>query len=388
MSNIPSFKSGTYQLHKNTNINYQLNRAIHLSRADIKLIRTIASQSPDIKCLVDVCYSEAVLQEQKGSIDNAIACYRLADFFLGVKDDRKLKAYHKALDLFNKKNYQFFENQMVEKGFIDYEQKKIPYYMVEPEGNIKDTLIIHGGYDSYMEEFFNTILYLRSKGYKVVLFDGPGQGYANRIEKIPFTHKWEKVVREIHNKLNINESTIIGVSLGAMLAPRAAAFENRIKRVVCVGLLPNFYDVLISTRSKRIQNILKFLFKYNCKNAINSLVSKMMKKDMLAEWGIRHGMEIFDSKTPFDFFDKAKNYNVEDIGMNVSQDILITAGDEDHFISIDFYKSMIDCFKNVKSMTFRIFNKHELAENHCQVGNFKLLLDVVDSWISERLLNN
>lgn len=385
MNQIPSFKKGTYELHENSNINYQLNRAINWSNADVELIKKKSSNLRNIKSLVDKCYAEAVIQEQKGNIDNAIACYRLVDFFLGVEDNRKLTAYNRALKLFNLKNYKYFESNIVEKGFIKYDKKRVPYYLVNPEGKLKDTLILHGGFDSYMEEFFDSILYLRSKGYRVILFDGPGQGYANRIEKIPFTFEWERIVTAIHDKFDINESTIIGLSLGAMLAPRAAAFEKRIKRVVSVGLMHNFYDILISTRNKRVQNILKILFKFNCKNTINFLINNMMKNDMLAEWGIRHGMEIFNSKTPFEFFKKAKKYNVTDIGMNVSQDILILAGDNDHFIPINFYKLMIDAFSNVNSMTFRIFNNKECAENHCQVGNCKLLLDTIDSWLSERL---
>ena len=51
-------------------------------------------------------------------------------------------------------------------------------------------------------------------------------------------------------------------------------------------------------------------------------------------------MEIFNSETPFEFLKKAMKYNVNDIGMNVSQDILITAGDKDHFIPLYFYKFM------------------------------------------------
>lgn len=386
MNEIPSFKKGTYELHENANINYQLNRAINWSNADVNLIKKIGYKTKNIKCLVDLCYSEAAIQEQKGNIDNAIACYRLVDFFSSVKDERKLKAYNKALDLFYEKNHQLFESHVVEKGLIDYDKRRIPYYSVNAEGNLKDTLILHGGFDSYMEEFFDALLYLKSKGYRVILFDGPGQGYANRIEKIPFTHKWEGIIEEIHNKFNINDSTIIGLSLGAMLAPRAAAFEKRIKRVVAVGLMPNFYDILISSRKKSIQNILKYLFKYKRKRIINCLMNNMMKNDMLAEWGIRHGMEIFDSKTPFEFLTKAMDYNVHDIGMKVQQDVLIVAGDKDHFIPLDFYKPMIDSFSNANSMTYRRFSNHEFAENHCQVGNFKLLLDIIDSWLSERLL--
>lgn len=385
MNEMPLFKKGTFKLHENPNINYQLNRAINWSNADVALIKKIGDKAKDIKCLVNVSFDEAVLQEQQGNINNAIACYRLSDFFLTIRDDRKMQAYNKATFLFNKKNERYFENHTVEKGYIDYEQKKLKYYRVIPDCKVKDTIILHGGFDSYQEEFFETILYLRCKGYQVILFDGPGQGYANRVEKFVFVHEWEHIVKIIHDQFDIEHSTIIGISLGAMLAPRAAAYEKRIKRVVSVGLMPNFFDVLISTRNKKIQCILKFLFKNKCKKLINFLLNKNMKSDPLAEWGLRHGMEIFGSRTPYDFLVKAKLFNINDIGRDVSQDVFVICGDEDHFIPLDFYKPMLDAFSHVNSLTLRILNHHECAENHCQVGNFKLLLDIVDNWICERL---
>jgi hypothetical protein len=36
---------------------------------------------------------------------------------------------------------------------------------------------------------------------------------------------------------------------------------------------------------------------------------------------------------------------------------------------------------NARSITERIFSADEHAENHCQVGNIKLALDVILDWI-------
>lgn len=39
----------------------------------------------------------------------------------------------------------------------------------------KDTLVINGEFDSYIEEFFPVILQLRDAGYEVICFEGPGR---------------------------------------------------------------------------------------------------------------------------------------------------------------------------------------------------------------------
>jgi hypothetical protein len=37
--------------------------------------------------------------------------------------------------------------------------------------------------------------------------------------------------------------------------------------------------------------------------------------------------------------------------------------------------------KNVKSLTFRLFTDKENAQNHCNVGNGKIVLDTICNWI-------
>jgi hypothetical protein len=39
---------------------------------------------------------------------------------------------------------------------------------------------------------------------------------------------------------------------------------------------------------------------------------------------------------------------------------------------------------NARSLTGRIFTAEEQAQNHCQVGNLKLALDVILHWIGEK----
>lgn len=102
----------------------------------------------------------------------------------------------------------------------------------EAKGEKKDTILLHGGNDSYFEEFFFPMLYLSENGFDVYLFEGPGQGGVLRNQGKHFTYQWEKPVKTILDMLNIDDVTIIGASLGGMLAPRAAAFEKRIRRVI------------------------------------------------------------------------------------------------------------------------------------------------------------
>jgi pimeloyl-ACP methyl ester carboxylesterase len=242
-------------------------------------------------------------------------------------------------------------------------------------------ILLHGGNDSYMEEFLPLVHYLHSKEFAVYLFEGPGQGEVLREQGIPFTHEWEKPVGAVLDQFDLNDATIVGISLGGMLAPRAAAYEKRIKRVVAWSILPNFLDVLISTRKKPLQLISRLLLALKAKSLINSVMQRQMEKDSLARWGVEHGMHNMGVGSPYEYLVKADRFKITDIAHLIDQDFLLIGSLHDHFIPVEFYKKEIDCLTNVQSMTFRLFTDKENAGNHCNAGNTKLAIDTIVDWI-------
>jgi hypothetical protein len=61
--------------------------------------------------------------------------------------------------------------------------------------------------------------------------------------------------------------------------------------------------------------------------------------------------------------------------------VLLLAGAEDFGIPVEQFYQQIEALKNVRSLTARLFTRAEQAQNHCQVGNLELALDVVANWI-------
>lgn len=68
----------------------------------------------------------------------------------------------------------------------------------------------------------------------------------------------------------------------------------------------------------------------------------------------------------------------------VLQDVLILTGEEDHFIPLKMHYKQVKALKNARSLMARIFTKEEQAQNHCQIGNIGLALNVMNKWIEER----
>lgn len=61
----------------------------------------------------------------------------------------------------------------------------------------KGIAVIHGGYDSFFEEFYPLVKLIAEAGYEVYMFEGPGQGGALHKYGLTMTHLWEKPVKAV-----------------------------------------------------------------------------------------------------------------------------------------------------------------------------------------------
>jgi hypothetical protein len=68
----------------------------------------------------------------------------------------------------------------------------------------------------------------------------------------------------------------------------------------------------------------------------------------------------------------------------VRQDVLLLAGAEDRMVPLKEYEKNRQGLTSARSVTGRIFTSEEHAQNHFQVGNIKLALDVILKWIEEK----
>lgn len=382
MTNQIKFKKGTYQLHTNPNFNYQLNRTYAWSNGDLEELKTAAGKITDAATWEKELLSlaEKALQEER--MENAIAYYRMAEFFMYDGHPLKIATYDKAVQLFYDYHADLFKSGIIKKEFVPFGSAHLPVlYTIPDDGNHAGTILLHGGYDSYMEEFVPMMLYFRENGFAVYLFEGPGQGGALRKEGLTFIPQWEIPVKTILDFYNLNEVTIIGLSLGGMLAPRAAAFEGRIKRVVAWSLLPNLYDLFLYDMPEKFQQATRLLMEMGNEDVINLLMKSLMKKDPLIEWAINHGIHNMGVQTPYEYLKKINQFQYMDVAAEITQDFLLIGAEKDHFIPVEFYKPIIDGLKNVNSLTYRLFTAKESAENHCNAGNTRLVLDTIINWI-------
>lgn len=371
------FPVGYYTFHKKQVFNFQLNWGYSLGFArfeDMEKVGERIHNFQDWKVEI-VKLAEKALSENR--LLNAAYYYRAAEFYT-FDDAAEKELFYRNFIQYFQEAIQQAENE-IERFEIPYQKGFLPAIRIPQEGQKLDTIILHGGFDSFLEEWYFMMKYLASFGYEVIGFEGPGQGAALRKYGLPFDIEWEKSVRTILDYFHLSNITLFGLSMGGWLCMRAAAFEPRIQRVIASGHAIDYmkcYPYLI-----RVIH-LWFLKQKRMTGFMNKMAMQKAKADNVQGWMTRQLMYITKKDNPMEAFEVWLAMNEENIhSEKVIQDVLLLSGSEDHFIPIRMHKKQVEALVNANSITDRIFTKKDYAQNHCQIGNIKLLLDTIIDWL-------
>jgi alpha-beta hydrolase superfamily lysophospholipase len=385
MKEKPQFQVGFYDnLHPEPSINFQMNRWInYLGENALVDMKSIASRLTDFASYRRefLALAEKVLSEKRTL--HAAYYFRSAEFFMRKDDSFKAPTRQRFLSL-------MWKSYGIKAG----DSYSVPY----KDGNItgflpayrfthskpKDTIVVHGGFDSYIEEFFPVILYLRDAGYNVICFEGPGQGGALHDTHLLLTHEWHKPVGLILDYFNLQDVTLLGISMGGCLALRAAAFEPRVQRVIAYDVFFDWMDTTLQ-KLKPIGPLLRILLNIRMTGIFNSILAGIMKQSPLFEWAMHQAMLVLGVSTSYEVFVKSRKFTTRDISLLVQQDVLLMAGNEDHIIPLNHFHKQIAALQNTRSKTTRLFTQQEQAQNHCQVGNLELAVKTITDWIEHIL---
>ena len=386
-----AFPRGMYQLNDEPHINYQLNRIINWDGGDLEELRSVGA---DIKNFEDWKRVLSVLGDRayrEGRTKNAVGYYLMRDFYTSYADSDKLGNYHQAQKVFYEYYRELFEpsdgsSPVVERFEVPYEgQVTLPIFHTVPDKACRGVMLVHGGNDSYMEEFILPLLYLRENGYEVYLYEGPGQGSVFRDQGCPFTWQWEKTTKAITEHFDLHDVTIVGISLGGYFAPRAAAFDKRIARVVCWSIYPGTWDLVEGAAGKAARKVLGALLHAHIADVINGPMRRKAAKGDLTAQVMTDMCYPYGANSVCDMYRKMEDYSLTNCAEFVDQDVLILGADEDVYIPTKLADKMVALLSNAKSVTLRIFTTAEdEAGNHCNVGDPKAALDAILAWMDER----
>ena len=274
---------------------------------------------------------------------------------------------------------------------IPYEETSLPGYLYRIDekkyaSRSRPILIVHGGFDSTLEELYTSAAPALERGYNCLTFEGPGQGGVIRKQKIPFRYDWEKVISPVvdyaltrlGDVIDPKRIALMGISMGGYLAARAAAFEHRLAACILYNGVYDGYDALASSLPKSLISAVED----GNAEVVNIVIAILMDFDNNIKFNMKHGMWTVGVETPFELITKSKDYTIKGIAQNIKCPTLVLDAEKDDSFPGQPKKvfEALSCPKR-----YILFTADDGAEEHCQCGAAALSNQRIFDWLDETL---
>jgi dipeptidyl aminopeptidase/acylaminoacyl peptidase len=150
---------------------------------------------------------------------------------------------------------------------------------------------------------------------------------------------------------------IVGWSLGGYYAPRAAAFEKRIKLAVAWGANHNWAEVQVGRRNREGENPVPHY------------------------WD--HVMWVWGASDIEDFMERTKGMHLNGVAEQITCPLLITHGANDRQINVKYAQQTFEQAVNSPNKKLRIFDEPEGGTEHISIDNMPYVAEYTADWISE-----
>ena len=249
---------------------------------------------------------------------------------------------------------------------------------------------MHSGFDGPCEElhWFGAAAG-QERGYHVVTFDGPGQPAARRLDGLVFRPDWEHVVTPVLDwvlaRPGVDPSRVglLGLSMGGLLAPRAAAFEHRL--AACVAM-DGVYDLGITVTGNMPGERADAEAALRADSApdLDAMIDQLIAANPNIRWAATHGQYVMGVDSPRAFFASYLDYTLADgIAEQISCPTLVCDAATDIFFDGQprLLFDHLTCEK-----TLMEFTASEGAGAHCQTGAQRLAFGRIYDWLDDTLV--
>ncbi|GAA1850543.1 prolyl oligopeptidase family serine peptidase [Pseudonocardia ailaonensis] len=226
------------------------------------------------------------------------------------------------------------------------------------------TMIFFDGFDITKEIMSLTVRdSLKRRGISCLVVDSPGVGEPLRLRNVPSRPDYEVPAGAFIDYLETRDDVdpdrigVMGISLGGYYAPRAAAFEPRIKCVVAWGAILDWgatWQKRWATRSTEVSVPLDQLM-------------WVLQKDTMEE-----------------ALERVKEWTLVDVLPRITQPALVMHGENDRQIPLDdAYKAFELISSTDKEL--KIFTLADGGAEHCHSDEPAGAINYVSDWAAEKL---
>ena len=284
------------------------------------------------------------------------------------KDPRKLMLYKQMLDCF--RQGATWRQEPIEWVEIPYQGGSMPALFVPSGTPGRSPCMIHfDGLDVNKETIYLSCIALeaRRRGVSMLIVDHPGVGEALRLRAMHSTHQIEKAATAsmdwLEQRADVDASRvgIMALSLGGYYAPRAAAFEKRLKCCIAFGAQWNWHRTVLARLSPHAttqRSVSHFA------DHLNFVFGKTSIEESLKE--IQH-------------------FTLENVAKNITCPFLIVHGENDRQVPLADAQALFNAAANSSQRELRVFTIDEGGAEHCQADNGSLAADYMADWFAKVL---
>lgn len=201
------------------------------------------------------------------------------------------------------------------------------------------------------------------RGLALLVVDSPGVGEPLRLRNVPSRPDYEVPAKayidylETRDDVDASRIGVMGVSLGGYYAPRAAAFEKRIKIVVAWGAILDWGETWRDRWARRSKTTSVPLFQL--------------------PW-------VMGTDTMEQALERVKQWTLVDVLPKITQPFLMLHGENDRQIPVADAYSAFELVGS-KDKQLRIFTVAEGGGEHCQSDEPQPSIQLIADWSARKL---
>lgn len=309
--------------------------------------------------------------------------FRTAEFFLvaGQPDEpRQLRTYRRGVDCFR---------QALEQSTISWQPVRIPYEGTTLDGHYlragagpRRTLLAHGGFDSTGEEmYFAAGAAALRRGWNCLLFEGPGQGAALRERGLVLRPDWEAVVTPVLDfaptlpGVDPDRIALLGMSLGGLLAPRAAAFEDRLAGCIAFDGMHSAAEVVLDALTGVAGGA-------DPLETLESALADLDAQPTSLRWLLSQAKWTLGASTAGEILERLRESDLSGVAQKITCPTLVCDAEADHFTAATAQPQKLHaeltCPKELMT-----FTAAEGSGEHCHMGAMTLFHQRAFDWLDE-----
>jgi dienelactone hydrolase len=224
-------------------------------------------------------------------------------------------------------------------------------------------VIVFNGYDVTKEVLYLLgVGELAERGMSVLLCDQPGSGGALRIHGLTTRPDMEAAASACleylrsRPEVDTEKIALAGISMGGYFAPRAAAFEDRVAACVAWGAFHDLTGVATNLAATGAHSAPPFQ----------------------VPW-------VFGIEDPDELAAHAQRFTLDGVAEKITCPLLIMHGANDRQVPLEQAHRTYDQAVNAARRDLFVFADGEWGDQHCQVDDPTLAVDLMADWLQEVL---